>query len=31
LAVWLLRHDIDEQRALDVTLAGGYWYWLAGM
>jgi cytochrome c oxidase subunit III len=31
MLVWLLIHDIDDKHALDVTLAGGYWYWVAGM
>lgn len=29
--LWLMGHDIDEKHALDVTLAGGYWYWVAGI
>lgn len=29
MALWMLRHDLDEKHALDVTLAGGYWYWTA--
>ena len=31
MGVWLLTHDIDDKHALDVTLAGGYWYWVAGI
>lgn len=27
---WIATHDLDEHHALDVTLAGGYWYWTAG-
>ncbi len=30
MLVWLLRHEIDDNHALDVTLAGGYWYWVTG-
>jgi heme/copper-type cytochrome/quinol oxidase subunit 3 len=30
MALWLSRRPIDEKHALDVTLAGGYWYWVAG-
>ena len=30
MALWVLTHDLDEKHALDVTLAGGYWYWVAG-
>jgi heme/copper-type cytochrome/quinol oxidase subunit 3 len=29
MALWLSRKPIDEKHALDVTLAGGYWYWVA--
>jgi cytochrome c oxidase subunit 3 len=29
--LWLLFHDIDDNHALDITLAGGYWYWVAGI
>ena len=29
LIAWLLRHKLDEKHGLDVTLCGGYWYWLA--
>ena len=25
----IIRHGIDEKHGLDVTLAGGYWYWVA--
>jgi heme/copper-type cytochrome/quinol oxidase subunit 3 len=31
MAVWIMRHGIDEKKSLDVTLAGGYWYWVAGI
>jgi heme/copper-type cytochrome/quinol oxidase subunit 3 len=27
---WLLVHKIDPKHGLDITLAGGYWYWVAG-
>jgi heme/copper-type cytochrome/quinol oxidase subunit 3 len=30
MALWLMKHELDEPHALDVTLAGGYWYWVAG-
>jgi cytochrome c oxidase subunit 3 len=30
MAVWIVRHGLDEKHALDVTLAGGFWYWVAG-
>ncbi|HSI34170.1 MAG: heme-copper oxidase subunit III [Phycisphaerae bacterium] len=29
MLVWVLRHGLDDKHALDVTLAGGYWYWVA--
>jgi heme/copper-type cytochrome/quinol oxidase subunit 3 len=28
--VWLATHEFDNHHALDVTLAGGGWYWVAG-
>lgn len=30
MAAWVSRHGLDESHALDVTLAGFYWYWVAG-
>jgi heme/copper-type cytochrome/quinol oxidase subunit 3 len=30
MGLWILSHDLDEAHALDVTLAGIYWYWVAG-
>ncbi len=30
MGAWMFTHKIDEKHALDVTLAGGYWYWVAG-
>jgi heme/copper-type cytochrome/quinol oxidase subunit 3 len=30
MGLWLLFHDLDEKHAMDVTLAGGFWYWVAG-
>jgi heme/copper-type cytochrome/quinol oxidase subunit 3 len=24
---WLVKHELDEKHALDITLMGGYWYW----
>lgn len=29
MALYLMRHPLDPKHALDVTLAGGYWYWVA--
>jgi cytochrome c oxidase subunit 3 len=31
MALWLVFHKLDMHRAHDVTLAGGGWYWIAGM
>lgn len=31
MGLWALRHPIDPKHALDITLAGGYWYWLTGI
>jgi heme/copper-type cytochrome/quinol oxidase subunit 3 len=28
--LWLVFHPLDDDHALDVTLAGGFWYWVAG-
>jgi heme/copper-type cytochrome/quinol oxidase subunit 3 len=30
MGLWILGHELDEKHALDVTLAGGFWYWVAG-
>ena len=30
MGLWIARHKLDEKHALDVTLAGGFWYWVAG-
>ena len=30
MAAWICLKHIDSKHALDVTLAGGYWYWVAG-
>ncbi len=30
MGAWVVRHGLDEKHALDVTLAGGFWYWVAG-
>jgi heme/copper-type cytochrome/quinol oxidase subunit 3 len=30
MGVWIVRHGLDEKHAFDVTLAGGFWYWVAG-
>ena len=29
MALYLMRHPLDPKHGLDVTLAGGYWYWVA--
>ena len=31
MGAWVATHELDPAHALDVTLAGGYWYWLAGV
>jgi heme/copper-type cytochrome/quinol oxidase subunit 3 len=31
MGAWIVTHDLDDAHALDVTLAGGYWYWLSGI
>ena len=30
MLAWVLTHELDDSHALDVTLAGGYWYWVFG-
>jgi len=30
MGLWISTHRLDEKHAMDVTLAGGYWYWVAG-
>jgi cytochrome c oxidase subunit 3 len=30
MGLWISTHKLDEKHAMDVTLAGGYWYWVAG-
>ena len=30
MGAWIARHGLDDKHALDVTLAGGFWYWVAG-
>ena len=30
MGAWILRHGLEDKQALDVTLAGGFWYWVAG-
>jgi heme/copper-type cytochrome/quinol oxidase subunit 3 len=30
MGAWIYSKGIDSKHALDVTLAGGYWYWVAG-
>jgi heme/copper-type cytochrome/quinol oxidase subunit 3 len=29
MGTWIFTHELDEKHGLDVTLAGGYWYWVA--
>jgi cytochrome c oxidase subunit 3 len=29
--VWVATHPLDDKHALDITLAGLYWYWAAGV
>ena len=29
MVFWIFRHGLDPKHGLDVTLAGGYWYWAA--
>ncbi|MEA2708897.1 MAG: cytochrome c oxidase subunit [Phycisphaerales bacterium] len=31
MAAFAARHGFEEKHALDVTLMGGFWYWLAGI
>jgi heme/copper-type cytochrome/quinol oxidase subunit 3 len=31
MGAWVMTHELDDAHALDVTLAGGYWYWLSGI
>jgi heme/copper-type cytochrome/quinol oxidase subunit 3 len=31
MGAWVITHELDDHHALDVTLAGGYWYWVALM
>jgi cytochrome c oxidase subunit III len=31
MAAWIGRHGMDAKHALDVTLVGGYWYWVVGI
>jgi len=31
MGAWIWTHEIDDKHALDVTLAGGYWYWVTGI
>jgi heme/copper-type cytochrome/quinol oxidase subunit 3 len=30
MLLWIATNKLDEKHALDVTLAGGFWYWVAG-
>jgi cytochrome c oxidase subunit III len=29
MGLWTFTHELDPKHAHDVTLAGGYWYWVA--
>ena len=29
MGAWVATHELDKKHGLDVTLAGGYWYWVA--
>lgn len=29
MLMWILKHSLDRKHGLDVTLAGGFWYWAA--
>jgi cytochrome c oxidase subunit III len=31
MLVWALAHKFEDKHGLDVTLMGGFWYWLAGI
>jgi heme/copper-type cytochrome/quinol oxidase subunit 3 len=31
MAAYIAIHELDDSHALDVTLAGAYWYWLSGV
>ena len=31
ITAWALTHDLEEKHRFDVTLIGGFWYWLAGI
>jgi len=31
MAAFAARHGFEEKHGLDVTLMGGFWYWLAGI
>jgi cytochrome c oxidase subunit III len=30
MGAWIATKGLDEKHALDVTLAGGYWFWVSG-
>jgi cytochrome c oxidase subunit 3 len=30
-ALWVATHEIQDKHALDITLIGGFWYWVAGI
>jgi heme/copper-type cytochrome/quinol oxidase subunit 3 len=31
MALWCMTHPFEEKHGLDVTLMGGFWYWVAGI
>jgi cytochrome c oxidase subunit III len=31
MLIWALTHEFEDKHGLDVTLMGGFWYWLAGI
>jgi cytochrome c oxidase subunit 3 len=31
MGLWIVLHGMDKRHQVDVTLTGGYWYWVAGI
>ena len=31
VGAWLITNEMEEKHGMDVTLIGGFWYWLAGI
>jgi heme/copper-type cytochrome/quinol oxidase subunit 3 len=31
MGLWIALHGMDERHQVDVTLTGGYWYWVVGI